>query len=133
MSVLLTMSVGVYAFSVAGVFEDPAPSVSFRFEYNENSGRLTIIHASGDEVPVDDLEVKASTSFEYVTSDGSLDGSADTSKTFREMGASDVVDAGDSVTIEASSGDLDAATVSVIYRPAGENSAVLDEWRGPDA
>lgn len=82
-----------------------APSASFQYSASDESG--TIQHIEGDSIPADELKIVA----------------GDTEQTWASLQADDgVVETGDSVSVEASSGE----TIKVVY--TGSDDDVVLGW-----
>lgn len=88
------------------------PQVAWGFEYDAGTEQLTVQHEGGDSVQASQLDIH---------SDGDLT---------VESGFEGTVSAGDTATVSVAAD----AIVRVIWTSeSGDNSAVLGEWRGPEA
>ena len=85
------------------------PQVTFRYEYDEAAGELTVTHESGDTIPAED---------ELAVISGNVEESWTTP-----------VAAGDTKTVAVESD----ATVSVVWLGSDGDSRTLSRWKGPDA
>jgi len=89
--------------------DDGVPEVTFRYEYDEATGELTVTHESGDTIPGED---------ELAVISGNVEESWTTP-----------VGAGDTKTVAVESD----ATVSVVWLGSDGDSRTLSRWEGPDA
>ena len=85
------------------------PEVTFRYEYDEAAGELTVTHESGDTIPAED---------ELAVISGNVEESWTTP-----------VAAGDTKTVAVESD----ATVSIVWLGSDGESRTLGRWEGPDA
>ena len=85
------------------------PEVTFRYEYDEAAGELTVTHESGDTIPAED---------ELAVISGNVEESWTTP-----------VAAGDTKTVAVKSN----ATVSIVWLGSDGESRTLSRWKGPDA
>ena len=85
------------------------PEVTFRYEYDEAAGELTVTHESGDTIPAED---------ELAVTSGNVEESWTTP-----------VAAGDTKTVAVESD----ATVSIVWLGSDGESRTLGRWEGPDA
>ena len=132
-TVILAAVIGTFVLGLGDQVQTTAPSASFNFDYTDHSGNdlLVISHNGGDTIAPGKLSVKSDIDFDY-NKTGGWDGSTYASRTFSQMGYSNDVQAGTSVTV--GNVDLETATVRVIWSAeSGDSSAVLGEWTGPEA
>ena len=85
------------------------PEVTFRYEYDEAAGELTVTHESGDTIPAED---------ELAVISGTVEESWTTP-----------VAAGDTKTVAVEPD----ATVSIVWLGSDGESRTLGRWEGPDA
>ena len=85
------------------------PEVTFRYEYNDATGELTVTHEGGDNIPAKD---------ELTVVSGNLEESWTTP-----------VAAGDTKTVAVESD----ATVRIVWLGSDGESRTLSRWKGPDA
>ncbi|ELZ80673.1 flagellin-like protein [Haloferax gibbonsii ATCC 33959] len=132
-TVILAAVIGTFVLGLGDQVGDTAPQASFSFDYQDGSSldNLTVTHDSGTAIDAENVNLTADTSFQTVASDGSLS-TANTSKSFADMGVSDDVTAGTSVQVGNST--FDSATFRIVWTSeSGSNSATLQKWSGPDA
>ena len=89
--------------------DDGVPEVTFRYEYDEATGELTVTHESGDTIPGED---------ELAVISGNVEESWTTP-----------VAAGDTKTVAVEPD----ATVSIVWLGSDGESRTLSRWKGPDA
>ncbi|WP_411964181.1 type IV pilin [Haloferax sp. YSMS24] len=132
-TVILAAVIGTFVLGLGDQVGDTAPQASFSFDYNNTASNdnLTVTHDSGTAIDSENINLSSTKDFEYVTASGP-DGTANSSKSFADMGVSGDVTAGTSVQIGNTT--LDDATVRIVWTSeSGSNSATLQKWSGPDA
>lgn len=123
-TVILAAVIATFVLGLGDQVSDASPQAGFTFDYEADSamfagfdGALTIKHSTGDSIKAMNL---------YIVIDGDRRSWADVTA----LSDDSDVSAGMSVEVPAN----DDSTVRVVWeRPAGDTSATLGEWTGPDA
>lgn len=132
--VVLMVAITVIVASVLAVFvfgfgvDEPGPSVTFEYSYDEDGQRLLVHHVSGDTFQSDQVTFSWSDNEATWTDVGAM------------YGSNTVVTLGDGVWVDGDPAPYDPAhveaddTVTIRWESDdGERSTVLDTWEGPDA
>ena len=129
-TVILAAVIGTFVLGL-GESVQSTPQAKFAFDYQNSN--VTITHEGGDAISSEELNVTATSTFEYDDGTG-LNGTLTASKSFEEMGINGEVSAGNSVKIGKSGGDFNSDTVRVVWSDMDtDKSATLSKWSGPDA
>ena len=147
-TVILAAVIGSFVLNLGGSVSQTTPQASFGFDFADdmtvNEGgtaveydQITIAHETGDTIEPARLNVTGESSFGFVNSDGDYyeGNKLNSSISFADMGYSDAVSAGASVTVSKKDedGNFDGETFRVVWSSeTGENSATLSEWTAPD-
>ncbi|PSQ25853.1 type IV pilin [Halobacteriales archaeon QS_9_68_17] len=119
-TVILAAVIGAFVLDLGGS-QEKTPQANFETDYSESSSALDITHTSGDSIVVDRLEVTGTSN------------SSGSDQVWYEFGSSslssgDEVSSGDTVTVEANSGDV----IRVVWTAeSGDTSSVLNEYEVP--
>jgi flagellin-like protein len=129
-TVILAAVVGTFVLGLGEGVSSTAPSASFNFEYESGSSiecdgldsdgsgdGVDISHASGDEIPADQITI----------SDGS--NSEDWYDCDTSVGSGDEISAGNTANVGIDSND----EIRVLWANDDDDSATLTIWDGPDA
>ena len=98
---------------------NPAPTVSFNFDYDGDNDDLTIIHEDGDELDGSNVFVRG-------------DNLAQTGNWDTDLGGPTPIQAGDSYTLSGATGSDYVARI-VWEDPDSDQTSTLDTDEGPDA
>jgi flagellin-like protein len=108
-TVILAAVIGAFVLNLGGQVSNNAPQAAFGFDYTESNDEITITHAGGDSLDVDNVQISV----------GGI--KAD----WPSAGTGSTISAGDSVSTTISGSD----TVRVIWNsPTGDESATLGKW-----
>lgn len=125
-TVILAAVIGTFVLGLGDQVQDTAPNSNFAFDYDSGASSLDITHEGGDGVAVPQLET--------VSDDGDLDTSSCSGNNWGSLGETDTVSAGSTCTVDENTGDLDTATVRVVWEAeSGGQSSTIARWSGPDA
>ncbi|QIO25415.1 type IV pilin [Haloarcula sp. JP-L23] len=133
-TVILAAVIATFVLGLGDSVSNTAPQASFSFDYeDESSDTLTITHDGGDTIDSGTLSATQSGATASGTPDQKYDGLfSGASNSEVSAGTSDTID---SAALNAGGSlDLSGATVRVVFNSeAGDTSATLGEWSGPDA
>lgn len=124
-TVILAAIIATYAFGMT--VDDPAPTASFSYDYDDVSDVLTVTHASGDPIRAGYLSVQG----DLGSSCPAVD-LCDARRTLGDtsaFGGDSTFRSGNSFTLSTTGDDFQ---IEVVYDD-GEQSASLDGYEGPDA
>jgi flagellin-like protein len=115
-TVILAAVIGTFVLGLGSGVTQTSPQASFEFQYD--SGDLTITHASGDKMPESEVYIKG------------YSGGPTTTDWTGNSNTDDEFSAGSTVTI---SGVADSDTVRVVWESPDGDTSVLGVWEGPAA
>jgi len=141
--VILMVAITVILAAVIAAFvldlgdtDEAAPTVSFDFDYDQDTSELTVNHESGDnfdpsEVSLAGVNLDAEDSD---VGDGDYDGLSLDDDEFN-LCDDDEVSAGDRFTLELEdNGDADAYELDIVFEgPGGDSSDIIGSDTGPEA
>lgn len=120
------------------------PEIDFAYEYSQAGlGQLTVVHEGGDTVDPGRLTLVTSAA-KFHPGPGNMSGSP-TGSAIEDYGLESAADGGDWVpdalapgseftVVGASAESLERVIVQIVWAdPSTNQTAVLSEWRGPDA
>ena len=131
-TVILAAVIGTFVLGL-GESVQSTPQAKFAFDYQNSD--VTITHEGGDAISSEELNVSATSGFGYYDATGALNATGSSSLSFKEMGITGEVSAGNSVKIGKSDGSgFNTDTVRVVWSDMDtDKSATLSKWSGPDA
>jgi flagellin-like protein len=135
-TVILAAVIGTFVLGLGDQVQNTAPQASFNFDYDNASigstDSISITHDGGDTIGANELAVVSSVNFDGTGGVGVTNTGDETWETL--SGSSADVTAGDSITIDAHSGNFANATVRAVFRSEeGDSSATLGRFNGPEA
>lgn len=114
-AVILAATVGTLAFTLSDRETNPAPSVSFTYEYDEGENNLTVIHDGGSKFDAVNVEFRRN---------GAVVTAADPWPA--------AVQAGDAAVLDSVDGGDEVLIVWTDPRK-DDQSQIIGEWDGPEA
>lgn len=120
---LLMAAIAAFTLGFGDQPEPRVPQAAFRFRYEADAGRLSIVHRGGDHVTASALRVRGSglANGTWAELGGTTSG---------DVGGQPAITAGDTLTVDA---DADYEVQLVWADPDGDTSAVLAADTGPGA
>jgi|APHM01.1.fsa_nt_gi archaeal flagellin N-terminal-like domain len=140
-TVILAAVIAAFVFGV-GATNSSAPTVTWDYDYNESNGDLTIIHAGGDTLDPDRIDLLF-TNVDGVPSPIGLDGKDNGGKIVSGLSKiSDPMQAGNSVRVDLtddngggadSPEDTTEFELDITFTSKGGTTTIIGETSGPDA